>query len=140
MAIIFQNKYPSKNIPIHKLTSSWLLQAVEEEDYVLGKLSYAFLTDKELHKINVEFLNHDTFTDIITFDYNRGNIIIGEIYMSLDRIEENAIKNKVTFDLEFNRILIHGLLHLMGYKDKNSNDKILMTQKEDYYLSLQPQK
>lgn len=140
MALFFQNKYPSKNIPIHKLTSSWLLKAIEEENYVLGKLSYTFLSDEQLHEINVEFLDHDTFTDIITFDYNRGNMIIGEIYMSLDRIEENSIKNKVTFDQEFDRILIHGLLHLLGYKDKDPADKILMTQKEDYYLSLQPQK
>ena len=140
MALFFQNKYPSKNIPIHKFTSSWLLKAIEEENYVLGKLSYTFLTDEDLHKINVEFLDHDTFTDIITFDYNRGNMIIGEIYMSLDRIEENAMKNEVTFDQEFDRILIHGLLHLLGYKDKDPADKILMTQKEDYYLSLQPQK
>ena len=140
MALFFQNRYPSKNIPIHKLTSSWLLKAIEEENYVLGKLTYTFLNDEELHKINVEFLDHDTFTDIITFDYNRGNMIIGEIYMSLDRIEENSIKNSVLYEQEFDRILIHGLLHLLGYKDKDPNDKILMTQKEDYYLSLQPQK
>ncbi len=140
MAILFQNKYPSKNIPIHKLTSSWLLKAIEEENYVFGKLSYTFLKDAELHKINMEFLDHDTYTDIITFDYNRGNMIIGEIYMSLDMIQENSIKNKVSFEDEFNRILIHGLLHLLGYKDKDPDDKILMTQKEDYYLSLQPQK
>jgi len=113
---------------------------MEEENYVLGKLSYTFLNDNDLHKINVEFLDHDTLTDIITFDYNRGNIIIGEIYMSVDRIEENAVKNEVSFEKEFNRILIHGLLHLMGYKDKEPEDKFLMTQKEDYYLSLQPQK
>ncbi|WP_216664183.1 rRNA maturation RNase YbeY [Lentimicrobium sp. S6] len=140
MALFFQNKYPNKNIPIHKLTSSWLLKAIEEENYVLGKLTYTFLTDVDLHKINVEFLDHDTFTDIITFDYNRGNMIIGEIYMSIDRIKENSVKNNVTFAQEFDRILIHGLLHLLGYKDKDPDDKILMTQKEDYYLSLQPQK
>lgn len=140
MAIIFQNKYPSKNIPIQKLTSSWLLKAIEEESFILGKLSYTFLSDEELLKINVEFLDHDTYTDIITFDYNRGNMIIGEIYMSLDRINENSKKNEVTFEKEFDRILIHGLLHLLGYKDKEPDDKILMTQKEDYYLSLQPQK
>lgn len=140
MALFFQNKYPSKNIPIHKLTSSWLESAIEEENYVLGKLSYTFLTDHDLHKINVEFLDHDTYTDIITFDYNRDNIIMGEIYVSLDRIEENSMKNEVSFEKEFDRILIHGLLHLMGYKDKDPSDKLLMTQKEDYYLSLQPQK
>ena len=106
MALFFQNKYPSKNILIHKLTSSWLIKAIEEEGYVLGKLSYTFLTDEELHKINMEFLDHDTFTDIITFDYNWGNIVIGEIYMSLDRIEENAIKNDVH---TFSQISFHRL-------------------------------
>ncbi len=88
--------------------------------------------------MNVEFLDHDTLTDVITFDYNQGNIIIGEIYMSIDRIRENARDKNIDFLDEFHRIIIHGLLHLMGYKDKTTTDKLEMTSKEDYYLSLRP--
>lgn len=139
MSISFLNNYPNKTIPLQKFIQLWLIQAIEEEQFLLGKLSYTFLSDQDLLNINLEFLDHDTYTDIITFDYNRGNIIIGEIYISLDRIEENAKKNQVDFKNEFYRILIHGLLHLLGYQDKDPVDKILMTQKEDYYLSLLPQ-
>jgi len=106
---------------------------------MLGKLSYTFLNDQELHQINVDYLQHDTLTDIITFDYNQESIVFGEIYISLDRVSENAVLNKVSFDAELHRILIHGLLHLLSYKDKDAKDKILMTEKEDYYLSLLPQ-
>ena len=88
--------------------------------------------------MNVQFLNHDTYTDIITFDYNQDNIIIGEIYISLDRVMENAKTSQVPYNQEVKRIIIHGILHLMAYKDKNPEDKKEMTSKEDYYLSLHP--
>lgn len=140
MAVFFKNQHPSYQIPLSPPLRKWFLRTIEEEDYLLGKLSYTLLNDKELHQINLEFLNHDTLTDIITFDYNQGNIIFGEIYISLDRVAENASLHHVTFHEELHRILIHGLLHLLSYKDKDPEDKKLMTQKEDYYLSLLPQK
>ena len=138
MNIIFNNQHPTIQIPNTAKLQEWLIQAIENESYILGKLNYTFLSDGELHQINMEFLNHDTFTDIITFDYNRNQVIIGEIYISLDRVSENADQISGNFDQELYRIIIHGLLHLMGYKDKSPEHKIEMTTKEDYYLSLRP--
>jgi rRNA maturation RNase YbeY len=138
LAISYSNKYSFRDINIKKETSSWLEKTIREEGFVLGKLQYVFLSDDDLHQINVDFLNHDTYTDIITFDYNRNEFIFGEIYISIDRVEENAQKNHIDFEMELHRILVHGLLHLLGYKDKSPNEKSIMTSKEDYYLSLLP--
>lgn len=138
MAIQFFNQHP-----VHKLTNlnklkNWLIKCAQAEDWEISRLSYSFLTDEALHKINLQFLDHDTLTDIITFDYNVERFIVGEIYISLDRVKENADYLQIPLQLELNRILIHGLLHLMGYADKTPDEKELMTSKEDYYLSLQP--
>lgn len=124
---------------ISKETSVWLQNAIHNEVFELGKLQYTFLTDDDLLQINKKYLNHDTFTDIITFDYNKGKYIFSELYISLDRVQENANNNHVDFNKELHRVLIHGLLHLMGYNDKSPNEKSIMTAKEDYYLSLLPQ-
>lgn len=140
MAVSFKNKHASYHIPLTPILRKWFSTTIDSEDFILGKISYTLLNDSDLHSINMEFLNHDTLTDIITFDYNKGNIVFGEIYISLDRVEENAILHSVHFEFELYRILIHGLLHLLGYKDKAPEDKKLMTRKEDYYLSLLPQK
>ena len=139
MSISFKNKHKSYQIPLNSVLRKWFKETIKEEGFILGKLSYTFLNDQELHQINVDYLQHDTLTDIITFDYNQESIVFGEIYISLDRVSENAVLNKVSFDAELHRILIHGLLHLLSYKDKDAKDKILMTEKEDYYLSLLPQ-
>ncbi len=138
MALSFHNLHTALEINDSLKIAKWLRQTIASESYILGKLSYTFLTDKELHKMNMEFLNHNTYTDIITFDYNQDKVIYGEIYISLDRVNENATLNKTDYDNELNRIIVHGLLHLMGYKDKDALDKIEMTKKEDYYLSLLP--
>jgi rRNA maturation RNase YbeY len=126
-------------VQISKETSVWLQNAIHNEVFELGKLQYTFLTDDDLLQINKKYLNHDTFTDIITFDYNKGKYIFSELYISLDRVQENANNNHVDFNKELHRVLIHGLLHLMGYNDKSPNEKSIMTAKEDYYLSLLPQ-
>ena len=138
LSISFNNSHPTLTIPEKQKLSKWLNMAAQNEEYLIGRLSYTFLTDEELHKINMQFLNHDTYTDIITFDYNRDKLIIGEIYISLDRVEENAKTSQLPYNQEVKRIIIHGILHLMAYKDKNPEDKKEMTTKEDYYLSLQP--
>jgi len=138
LAIGFNNLHKSLKFNNSRKISKWLIETLENESFTLGRLNYTFLTDAELHKINMQFLNHDTFTDIITFDYNQEQIIIGEIYISLDRVLENAQKNDLNFDDELNRILVHGLLHLMAYNDKSPDEKNEMTAKEDYYLSLLP--
>ena len=100
-------------------------------------LQYVFVSDIELHKINLEFLNHDTFTDIITFDLGTTNTLIdGEIYISLERILENSITLKTPQHEELIRVISHGLLHLIGFKDKTAKDAILMRSKEEECLSL----
>ena len=116
--------------------SRWINSTANEEGRYIGALNYTFCNDEYLHKINVEFLNHDMYTDIITFDYCVGNEIISDIYISTERVSENAKKYSDSFEQEIHRVLIHGLLHLCGYKDKSEEEKSLMREKENYYLSL----
>lgn len=139
MSITFENRHPVLDVSISPNTSNWLLNTIQKEGFVLGKLHYILINDQDLYQINVDFLQHDTYTDIITFDYNKPPYIIGEIFISLDRVKENAKINRCHFSEELHRILIHGLLHLLGYKDKSLKEKSIMTSKEDYYLSLLPQ-
>ena len=108
----------------------------EEESREVGDISFVFCDDNYLLKINNEFLDHDTYTDIITFDYSVGNELISEIYVSTDRVEENAKKYNQTFENEIHRVMIHGVLHLCGYKDKLTEEKQIMRDKENHYLSL----
>ena len=107
-----------------------------EESREVGDITFVFCDDNYLLKINNEFLDHDTYTDIITFDYSIGNEIISEIYVSTDRVEENAKKHKQTFENEIHRVIIHGVLHLCGYNDKLAEEKQIMRDKENHYLSL----
>ena len=108
----------------------------KEELREIGGIAFVFCDDNYLHKINLEFLKHDTFTDIITFDYSAGNEIISEIYISVDRVVDNAKKYSQTFEDEIHRVIIHGVLHLCGYKDRLAEDKQIMRDKENHYLSL----
>ena len=107
-----------------------------EEKREVGDITFVFCDDNYLLKINKEFLDHDTYTDIITFDYSSGNEIISEIYVSTDRVEENAKKYKQTFENEIHRVMIHGVLHLCGYNDKLAEERQIMRDKENHYLSL----
>ena len=107
-----------------------------EESREVGNITFVFCDDNYILKINKEFLDHDTYTDIITFDYSVGNEIISEIYVSTDRVEENAKKYKQTFENEIHRVMIHGVLHLCGYNDKLAEEKQIMRDKENHYLSL----
>jgi len=118
---------------------SWILAAILKEGGKLENINFILTSDSFLHKINVEHLGHNTYTDIITFEYNdMGNPILSDIYISIDRCRENAKEYKVNLETEIRRILIHGVLHLLGYKDKTKSEKKVMTSKEDYYLSLHP--
>lgn len=115
----------------------WLHQCAEAEGYLIAGISYIFTSDDYLLRINQQYLNHDTFTDIITFDNSeKPREIEADIFISISRVEENAIALKGSFKTELNRMLIHGLLHLMGYSDKSARAKKEMTKKEDHYLSL----
>ena len=122
--------------------SRWIKSVLEAEGFTEGQIGYIFCDDDFLLTINQKFLNHDTFTDIVTFPLSDDNsdIISGEIYISVDRVIENASKFDVSFERELDRVIVHGVLHLMGYDDHSEGDKALMSQKEDYYLSLQPEK
>lgn len=117
-----------------EVISSWIQKIIDSEGFETGEINYIFCDDKYLHKINVEFLNHDTLTDIISFDYTLGKLINGDIYVSIERVEENAQEFNVTFDNELHRVLIHGVLHYMGYKDKEEVEKKLMRNKENNSL------
>lgn len=116
-------------------TKTWIQEVIESHEFKLGEINYIFCSDTDLHKINVEFLQHDTFTDIISFDYTLGKIINGDIYISVERVKENAQEFNVTFDNELHRVIIHGVLHYLGYKDKNKVEKREMRNKENDCLS-----
>lgn len=126
------------NIPDNIINSCQpiVLQIAKDNGFEVKELFYNGLDDNELHKMNVDFLQHDTLTDIITFDYNRRNRVLGEIYISLDRVFENAKNSNNLYEDELCRVIFHGALHLVGFKDKSLDEKKLMRQKEDYYLSL----
>jgi probable rRNA maturation factor len=114
----------------------WIAETVQAEGYKLTELSYIFCSDEYLLQINRQYLDHDTYTDIITFDNSTpGSGILGDIFISIDRIRENALKFNIAEADELRRVIIHGALHLLGYKDKTPADKKKMTLKEDYYLN-----
>ncbi|MBL85445.1 MAG: rRNA maturation RNase YbeY [Winogradskyella sp.] len=115
--------------------SEWISKAINSENCKEGELNYIFCSDDYLHKINVDFLNHDTLTDIISFDYSVGKELHGDVYISVERVEDNAKDFDVSFEDELARVMIHGILHYCGYKDKSEEDAKLMRSKEDYYLS-----
>ncbi len=116
-------------------TIAWLTKAVFNENKELGDINYIFCDDAYLHKINVDFLNHDTLTDIISFDYTLGNTINGDIYISIERVLDNARDFKTEFVDELDRVMIHGILHYCGYKDKSDSEAFEMRAKENHYLN-----
>ena len=116
---------------------SWIIQTAENEDHKIGVLNYILTNDDILVQLNKEYLRHFTLTDIITFDLSESDgLLTGDIYISVDRARENAKKFKDSLNSEIKRLMIHGVLHLMGYKDKSQSERELMRAKEEYYLSL----
>ncbi len=115
----------------------WITSVVKSEHSTIETINYIFCSDEYLLKVNQEYLNHDYYTDIITFDNSEiAGAISSDIFISIDRVEENANINQSDFDNELHRVMIHGVLHLVGYKDKTDEDKIIMRAKEDAYISL----
>ena len=114
----------------------WITTTITEENYQTDYVDYIFCDDNYLGKINYKYLKHKTLTDIITFNYNDGNLISGDIFISIERVRENANAYSDSFRNELHRVMIHGVLHLCGYNDKTNDEKAIMRQKEDYYLSL----
>ncbi len=132
----FSQSLPFK-VPFPRKTSSWIKSAIKKEKHSLTELNFIFCSDEELHAINLQYLNHDDLTDIITFDNSeQTGDVEGDIYISVDRVKENAALYNTSFEIELRRVLIHGVLHLMGYKDKSPVQKKEMRKKEDVYLSL----
>lgn len=116
--------------------SNWISSVIVSEDKQEGELNYIFCSDDYLLNINVQYLNHDTLTDIISFDYSVGNLLQGDIFISIDRVKENATDFHVSFEEELKRVMIHGVLHYCGYKDKTPNDESIMRSKEEEKMSM----
>ena len=115
-------------------TALWLSAIISQEDYNEGAVSIVFCDDAFLHKLNVEFLDHDTLTDVISFDYSMGKEIHGEIFISIERVKENAKDFDQSFETELARVMAHGILHYCGYKDKSTSEATTMRSKEEFYL------
>lgn len=116
--------------------SDWVSAAIRELDFSEGDISYIFCDDAYLLEKNIKYLKHNTLTDIISFDYTMGRLISGDIFISVERVRDNASDFNVSFEDELHRVMIHGILHFCGYKDKTQEEKGLIREKEDYYLSL----
>ena len=116
-------------------TKDWLINLITNEGKKAGEINYIFCDDEYLLKVNQDFLQHDYYTDVITFDYVKGKTIAGDIFVSLPRILDNASTLSQNFESEFNRVLAHGILHLCGYKDKTEEEQTQMRAKEDFYIN-----
>ena len=125
----------TKNIPLNKCIY-WLEQVINTEKKRAGDIVFVFCNDEYLLKKNIRFLKHNTLTDVITFDYTKGKDISGDILISVERIQENSEIFNVSFLNELNRVMVHGLLHLLGYNDKTKQEAKLMRSKENFYLSI----
>ena len=134
--MIYYNSETDFTLDNQEKISTWIKNTIEEEAYKLEEISYIFCDDAYLLEKNMEYLNHDTLTDIISFDYSVGKIISGDIFISVERVKENAKEFNVPFTEELHRVIIHGILHYCGYKDKTPEEKQEMRGKENYYLSL----
>ena len=116
-------------------TRDWIERIIFSEKKILGDIMFVFCDDQFLLKRNIKYLNHDTLTDVISFDYSNEKKVSGDILISIDRVKENAKLYNQTFSTELNRVMAHGLLHLLGYNDKSKEEAKIMKSKENYYLS-----
>ena len=116
--------------------SSWISNVISSENKKEGDINYIFCDDEYILEINKHYLDHDYYTDIISFDYSVGNELHGDIFVSIERVRENAIEFDVTFDEELKRVLAHGVLHYCGYKDKTEEEELVMRSKEDEKIKM----
>ncbi|MHC5353272.1 rRNA maturation RNase YbeY [Myroides sp. LJL115] len=114
----------------------WISKIISSESFIEGDISYIFCDDEYLHKINVEYLNHDTLTDIISFDYTDGDTISGDIFLSVERVMDNAKEFEVDFEQELLRVMAHGILHYCGYGDKDAEEERIMRSKEEEKIAM----
>lgn len=136
MAIHFHQEDVAYRLRDIRKIREWIAACTKREKFTVGELTYVLCSDDYLLEMNQKYLQHDTLTDIITFDYTEGNLLGADIFISIDRVRDNAKDFKVTFKDELHRVMIHGVLHLMGYKDKTKKDKAAMRAQEDNCLSL----
>ena len=113
----------------------WVTESMKNEDKSIDELNYIFCDDEYLLEINRQYLDHDYYTDVIGFDNSEDDVLTGDIFISIERIADNAKQNNVSFDNELARVMIHGILHFAGYPDKEEEQKRIMTEKEDFYLN-----
>ena len=133
--IIFNILEPLK-VSLNQSVKDWIVQAILLESFKIDTINYIFCNDDYLLEKNIKYLNHNTLTDVISFDYTLGKLISGDIFISVERVKENAKKFQTSFVDELHRVMIHGVLHYCGYNDKTQEEKKQMRSKEDYYLSL----
>ena len=136
MTIYFHAEEIDFQLKEKKEVSDWICRVIEIENREIGEINIIFTSDTFLLEINNQYLDRNYFTDIITFDYGDGKIITGDLYLSIDRIRENAESFNVPVRNELFRIIIHGILHLIGYNDSNVEEKKLMTEREDQYMEI----
>ena len=137
MAIHFFNEDADFTLANKEQTVKWIEKVLKKENYKADNINYIFCSDKHLHDLNQQYLNHDTLTDIITFDNSEDpQLLEADIFISVERVAENARNLKTSFDNELHRVMIHGLLHLIGFGDHSDKEKQLMREKEDACLSL----
>ena len=118
------------------LNNRWLRMVAESEIHRIGDITIIFCSDNYILDINRKYLGHDYFTDIITFDYCSGNVLSGDLFISVDSVKENSVEYGTEFEDELNRVIVHGILHLIGYDDHTDEDVKVMREKENYYLDL----
>ncbi len=136
MSVFFSNADIDFSFDKKETIKKWIAEIISRHGKKLGKISYLFCSDEMIYDYNVRFLNHDTYTDIITFDYVEGNLVSGDIMISVDRVGENANSFSASFESELHRVIIHGVLHLLGFKDKSPDDAAMMRQKENESLQI----
>lgn len=136
MAVYFSNGDIEFTLGNQELIKDWISAIIFRHNKKVGKINYLFCSDQMVYDMNLRFLNHDTLTDIITFDYVNGNLISGDITISIDRVGENATLFDTSFEHELHRVIIHGVLHLLGFKDKTPDDAAIMRAKENESLQI----
>ena len=134
-SIKFYSESISPQVRKKKTLKKWICQVIANENKNTGPISIVLCDDQYLHSMNVKYLDHDTYTDIITFDYSENDMVSGDLFISFERVKENAKKAKTTVPNELHRVIIHGVLHLCGYKDKQDEDQKLMTKMENKSLN-----
>jgi probable rRNA maturation factor len=141
-----QNKmrisFETENVPLPSLNFSmveqWIVKVISEHQTFTGNITFVFCDDDHLLSINKQFLNHDYYTDVITFDYSSNKLVSGDIFISVDMVSFNSQKENTGFENELLRVIIHGVLHLIGFKDKSNSQRAEMTRQENHALSMFP--